>query len=189
MLDLYLDFFERPQAALRRVWASQPVGAGLLAYSLAGASLLFAQAFLGPLPSPRWMLWAVALWCVWEILTGLMTAAAVHFAAEWMGARASGSGLFVLLGMSELVWALAVPLTLILEAFRVQGPGQVLVFLGLGAASFALKLRSVRDHYGLTAGKAAAALIAPYALYSAATFVFFIIGVWTLAALAHGFFS
>lgn len=179
-LELFLDFFERPEAARRRVWAGRTFGSALAAYAVAGTSLLFAQAFIMPLPSPRWLPWALALWCAFEALMGLGCAATVHFAAEAMGARASGAGLFTLMALSQLVWVLAVPAALLLEAARIQGPGRLLVFLLLGALSFLYKLRAVQGHYGLSRGRAAAALLAPFALLAAAALVCSIVGVWAL---------
>ncbi|MBI5202864.1 MAG: hypothetical protein HY925_14830, partial [Elusimicrobia bacterium] len=79
------------------------------------------------------------------------------------GNHGSGVGLFVLVGLSELGWALVLPTALILRALKLDSILSVgLVLMIAGVFNMRLKARSVRHIYGLSATKAWGLLMLPY---------------------------
>ncbi|MBI4050909.1 MAG: hypothetical protein HY400_00225 [Elusimicrobia bacterium] len=162
-LDILYDFFEFPDYAAQRVQEIKPVGLGLLAYGVAGGSLFLAQAlsdrflFL----DPSMPLFIVT--CLGQLACGFFLTAALHLLTEVSGGQGSAVGLFILFGLSDLVWALAVPLCLILGLFLpVRGWIFSVLFMFLGFANFYLKARSIHDNYGVSSGKAWMLLSLPY---------------------------
>ena len=188
-IELFFLFFEDPKLAVRHVWSRRPVGLGVLAFGIAGAGLLFSQGLFRPLPSVYWLPWAVGFWWGWELVWGLLLACVSHFLAESWGGRGSGICLFILFGLSQLVWALAVPLALILKALGLGVGGWLSMLALLGAASLWFKIRSVRDHYSLPGHKAAAILLIPYLLAGVAAAAGAVVGVWSLASVFSGWLS
>lgn len=187
MLDLFLDFLEAPERAARHVVEARPVRAGVLAFAVGGASLLASVGAFAPLPTLRALPWAAGLWAGWELAAGLLTASVVDFMLSDGGRR--GTCLFVLLGLSELAWAVFLPVGLLVLAARLGLPGWLFAFSVFFAASLWLKVRSVRDVYGVPPLKAAAALGGAYALFGAALAAGAVVCLWGFGSLAAGLFS
>jgi hypothetical protein len=187
-MELLLDFFEAPDRALATVVEQRPIRSGVSAFAAGGASLLFATGLFQPLPALRWLPWAIALWGGFKLLSGYLTASVVHFIVS-KPKDDRGPLLFVLLGYSELVWTLLVPIGLICLAVRWGVGGWLFFFIALEFWSFWLKIRSVRDLYEVPTFKALAAVSASYGLFAAAFLAGVTVWVWGFGALVMGFFS
>lgn len=189
-MDLYLDFFERPADAVRRVQERRPVALAVLALILAGASQLAAQGMFRPLPGLSVLPWAVGFWCVWKLLSALWLAALTHYVAESWSERPpspdSGVPLFVLFGFAELVWTAFVPVALLVRLATDSLAALLFVAAVLVLAAFSLKARAVRDLYGFAPSKAAIVLAGPYLAAGAALGMSFGVGLWSLASLVAG---
>lgn len=163
--DLLADFIEEPQRAAESVRVRCPWGLGVLSFAVAGASLWLARAVVGVSPLAISGSATLMLGCLWQVFLGAVTASVFHLLAEAGGGRGSVGGLFVLLGLSSLVWTVALPAALILRALFLTGwPVTFAFFAALGLASFRLKARSIQDNYGIGRGKAWLVLISPYIL-------------------------
>lgn len=161
--EVLAEFIEEPKHAARLVAERKPWPLGLAAFFVAGGSLFLSQAvsrhFL-PVASGPASLLAV---CLWTLVCGFMLTAALHLLADAQGLAGSGVALFVLVGLSELVWALVLPASLILRAARADSFFTLLPLLGLaGIVSLRLKARSIRHVYGVSAAKAWSLLMLPY---------------------------
>lgn len=162
-LELLAEFIDEPQKAARLASERRPWPVGLAALMVSGGSLFLAQAvsrhFL-PVASGPASLVAV---CLWSVLTGFLLAAALHLLADAYGHAGSGAGLFVLIGLSELVWALVLPCALVLKAGRLDSIPALMALLSLaGLLNMRLKARSIRHIYGISATRAWGLLMLPY---------------------------
>lgn len=178
-LAVFCEFIESPEVAAERVRRVPLTAWGVLAYVFAAASLYLAQAVLGKPAFLGVSGFSLALACFWSVAAGILLAAVIHLFAEALGGTGRALPLFVLLGFSELVWALVVPATLILQALA---PGSIwtcrLLFAAVGCAALVLKARGIRLNYGLPKLQSWVALLAPYAAMAALAMLFMAAAVW-----------
>lgn len=163
-LDLLGDFVESPSIAGPAIRERSPFGLGVIGFLIGGLSLFLAQSlsrhfFLLP-AGPV----ALILICLWRLLFGVLMTGVLHLLAELSGGRGSSVGLFAFLGLSDLVWALALPFVVLL---RLIGWSQswfaVWVMLTvLGCFCVALRAKGLRENYGLTPGLSWMLVCVPY---------------------------
>ena len=162
-LELVFDYFEDHVRVAAQVNERRPIFLGLFCYVLGGVSLYVAQALaqrLYVLPY-SWSFCALAV--LWELGAGFLLAAALHLIVELGGAAGSAASLFVLLGMAELSWSLAVPLVLLARLFfRESSLAVTVALLAVAFWSLTLKARSLRDNYHIGLGRAWLSLGLPY---------------------------
>lgn len=163
-LSVIADFIEAPEEAARRTRESPRIAAALLAFVAAGTSVFLAQAVAGRGGAlwSLWVSWAIA--CLWHLLSGAAMTSFLHLSAETVGGRGRALPLFVLVGLSDLGWALALPAVLIARVFfpDASWPSWVLLALA-GLLVLCLRARSIRLNYGLSAGRSWVAVSIPYA--------------------------
>lgn len=163
-LDLIAGFIEEPERAAEAVRRERPVAAGLLCFVLAGTSLFLAAQFLWRgsfLLPPSPLSWA--LLCLWRLAAGFLMAGTLHLLADAFGGEGRASSLFVLFGLSELPWSLALPAALLLRLSPWDGRLAPWLLLSVvGTISLSLKARSLGWNYGLSSGKAWLLLLSPY---------------------------
>ncbi len=161
--EVLAEFIEEPKHAAKLVTERRPWPLGLAAFLVSGASLFLAQTasrhFLPVAMGPA----SFVATCLWTLVCGFLLTGALHLLADAQGHAGSGVGLFVLVGLSELVWALILPASLILRAVRLDSIlSAALLLLIAGVLSMRLKARSVRHIYGISATKAWSLLMLPY---------------------------
>ncbi|MBI5244002.1 MAG: YIP1 family protein [Elusimicrobia bacterium] len=163
-LDFLEDFLADPPAAARQVHRKPPIAAGLAAYVLSGMGVALAYAVFERglsfgLPWP-----AIIFSCLWQVITGALMTALFHLIADAAGGEGRASSLFVLLGFSSLGWSLLLPAALLCRAAL---PGAFwplpLLMLSAGLVALWLRVRSVKDNYGIGLGMAWLVVILPYA--------------------------
>jgi hypothetical protein len=183
-VELFYDFVERPEDAAETAAERPPVAFGVLAYCLAAATLFLTQTLTGGGVfgvSP----FGLGMFCLWNLASGILVASLVHVFADGMGGRGRVIPLFVMLGYSELGWALSLPGTLIVLALFPESVVLPFVPAALtGVLVFALKVRSIRLNYGFSRLQAALSLGAPYATLAAAVLLGFGGFLWMLVAAA-----
>ncbi|MBI4424739.1 MAG: hypothetical protein HY554_13485 [Elusimicrobia bacterium] len=162
-LEILAEFLDNPARAARLASERRAWALGLLCLAASGGSLFLAQAvtrhFLPVASGPG----SFAFVCLWSVLGGFLLAASLHLLADSWGLAGSGTGLFVLIGLSELAWTLVLPVALVLKALGLDSWFTAFLLLGLaGALSMRLKARSLRHVYGLTAPRAWSLLLLPY---------------------------
>ena len=160
--ELVYDFFEDHVRAAAAVRERTPLALGVTCFAFGALALFVAQASAGRLfLGFSWI--SLCLMIVWDLLSGFLLAAVLHLILAMGRTQGSAAGLFVLFGMANLVWVLAVPLVLIVKALAPDsGTALTVVFLALGLLGFALRARSVGDNYQISLGRAWATLSLPY---------------------------
>lgn len=167
--DALYGFYESPAGAAAAWGERAPAGLGIAAFMLCGVSLVVSQSLVGGAARHLFglMPWAVVLAgaALAPVVFGFLAAGVFHLTAEMLGAaRGSARGLFVLLGLSDFLYVLYLPLVFATEVFL---PGAELLrglgFAALTLGAFALKVASVRGNYGLGAGRAVVVVFLPYA--------------------------
>ena len=150
-LELVFDYFEDHVRVAAQVNERRPIFLGLFCYVLGGVSLYVAQAL------------AQRLYVLPYSWSFCALAAALHLIVEMGGAAGSAASLFVLLGMAELSWSLAVPLVLLARLFfRESSLAVTVALLAVAFWSLTLKARSLRDNYHIGLGRAWLSLGLPY---------------------------
>jgi hypothetical protein len=181
-IELLEDFLLDPPRAAEDVRRKPPLFTGLLSFVLGGLSVALAFAVLqkGGAFGGVWP--AAALTCLWHVFSGAVMTALLHLIADAAGGEGRASSLFVLLGLSNLGWTLILPAALLSRALL---PGSVwpfsLMFLFAGGLTFLLRVRSVRDNYGIGIGRAWLAVLLPYAALFALAFLALALAMWGLA--------
>lgn len=162
-LELLFDFFEDHAKAAAAVRQRRPLALGMLCLII-GAVSFFASLCLTGRIAPMPFGWiSMSLFILWELATGFMLAAVLHMICDMEGNSGSASGLFILLGMANLVWALLVPATMLLmAAFPRNHWPLTATFLLVGYFNLSLKARGLRDSYGVSLGRSWMTLILPY---------------------------
>ncbi|MDD5656066.1 MAG: hypothetical protein PHF00_02285 [Elusimicrobia bacterium] len=162
-MELVFDFFEDHVKAAAAVKARRPLALGVLCFMLGALGFFTAQELSGRLVLLPFGGIGFALFLLWELGAGLVMVAVLHLIADFQGRPGSASELFVLFGMAQLVWGLAVPAVLVLLALAPtwRWPAGA-AFLLLGLASLSLKARSIQDTYQVSLGRAWFNLILPY---------------------------
>lgn len=187
-LDILTDFYESPSQGAREILERAPVGLGVACFLLSGATLTVAHALKGG--GALWMFkllpWAAVLVAsgLAPLAGGFLMAGVLHLTAELLGARqGSAVGMFILLGLCQLLYILYLPVVLTTEIFSASpGAWRGLALFALGLVSLGLKVASIRSNYGFSTGRAGAVLVLPYV---AALFL----GLGALAAALGGVLS
>ncbi|MBI5208795.1 MAG: hypothetical protein HY927_02330 [Elusimicrobia bacterium] len=162
-IELVFDFFEDHTRAADHVRHFKPVGFGILCFAMAALSVFLAQAVSGKL-SPFSFSWvSLGLMVVWQLALGFLFTAVLHLVMEFEGIQGSAASLFVLMGLTSLVWSAAVPVALVLRLAAPKSPWIWTVgFLAVGLFSLGYKARSIQDNYQVSAARAWGTLFAPY---------------------------
>ncbi|MEK7745815.1 MAG: hypothetical protein AAB576_04055 [Elusimicrobiota bacterium] len=162
-LSVIADFIEAPGEAARRTRESPSISAALLAFLAAGTSVFLAQAVAGRGGTfwSLWVSWAIA--CLWHLVSGAAMTSFLHLSAEAVGGRGRVLSLFVLVGLSDLGWALALPAVLIARVFfpEASWPSWILLPLA-GFLVLSLRARSISHNYGLGMARSWVAVSIPY---------------------------
>ena len=147
-IDVFYDFIEDPERAAQAVRHDAPLVLGVCAYLLSAGSLFLAQAISGKtgLFGLSWISLTFVL--VWSIGIGILQTGLVHLIAEVCGGKGRAISLFVMLGFSELGWALVLPGVLVVQAFFPDTRfGLPIVSFLVSLIVLLLKVRSIRLNY------------------------------------------
>lgn len=162
-LELLYDCFEDHVKAARHIEERRPLAFGVLCFALGGAGLFAAQALAERLVLLPFSWYSCALVVLWELAAGFLLTAVLHLILDMGGFRGSAAGLFVLLGVAELAWTLALPLLLLSRLAGPRSPWAATgIFLFVGLLSLSLKARGIKDNYGVSLGRAWLTLSLPY---------------------------
>ena len=177
MLHTLAAYLQSPAAEARALCREPRVSAGLWGYVVGGVSFAVASGLAGT----SVFSWPFCIFSVFErLLWGFLLSAFLHILLEMMKGRGRALGLFTVFGLADFVWALAVPVLLILRLFLpVNGLGVWAAILAFGAADFFLRAKGLKDGYAVGWGRAAFAIVSPYLAVAA-----LIAGIAALAILA-----
>ena len=162
-LELIYDYFEDHVRFAAQARERRPVAVGILGFLIGGLSVLVAQALTNRLHLLSFSWTSLVVLVIWKIVAGFLLAAVLHLILELQGLKGEVVGLFILFGLADLAWALAVPVVLVLKA---MGGSRWLVtgaFLVIGFLSLSLKARGLQDSYKISPGRAWFTLGLPYA--------------------------
>lgn len=161
-LELIYDYFEDHVRLAAHVREKRPVAVGVLGFIVGGLSVFVAQALTNRLHVLSFSWTSLIVLVVWKLVAGFLLAAILHMILELQGQRGDVVSLFVLFGLADLAWALAVPLVLVLKACSASPWLVSAAFLLVGFLSLSLKARSLQDGYRVSSGRAWFALGLPY---------------------------
>jgi hypothetical protein len=163
LFELLYDYFEDRTHAAALIRQRRPYALGLLG-ALAGAG----SAFVAKAAADRLILlpfsWpSLLLVLLWQTVLIFALTAVLHLLLDMTGARGDAGALFVHLGLSELAWLAALPVTLVALALFPHSMWPLRFgLLGVALWSLALKARGLRDEYGVGEARAWATLALPY---------------------------
>lgn len=161
-MELVFDFFEDHVKAADAVKARRPLALGFFCLGLGTLSFFVAMALSGRLGMLPFGWIGFSLLLLWEIGAALLLAAVLHLIVDFQGRQGSVSELFILFGMANLIWGLAVPLALVFMAMPGAKHWPSAAFLLIGLANLSLKARSLKDTYRVSTGRAWVTLALPY---------------------------
>jgi len=188
-LETLFDFFEDFPQAAKSIRRNPPFLLGTFGYVIAGLSLFLAQSLGRSIPVSSSLSISVGFYCMWQLGMGFVLTSLIHLVLEIGGVRGSALGLYVLLGLSSLVWTLAVPATLLstllLPSSRWIGP---VLFLVLWLLTLVLKTFSVAKNYEIGLGPAWLVLVLPYLLAIPLLLFLFVLVIWGISVQFLRFF-
>jgi len=189
-LDLIEDFLLDPPGAAEDVRRKPPLARGLAAYLLGGLSVALVSTLFGSARGFAWVWPSIALACLWHVFAGAVMTAIFHLIAEAVGGEGRASSLFVLLGFSDLGWALVLPGALLANALRPDSywPLPLLLLIG-GLLTFWFRVRSVGHNYGLSMARATMVVVLPYGAAAVLSVVVLLLAAWSMVAQAIKLFS
>lgn len=162
-VELIYDYFEDHVRAAAAVNERRPVALGVLCFLVGSLSLFLAQALAQRLHLFSFSWASLILTFGWKVAAGFLMAAVLHLILEIFGVKGSAVALFVLLGLADLSWVLALPLVLLARlVFERSSWAVTAVFFGVGLLCLSLKARSLQDNYRIGAGRAWLTLGLPY---------------------------
>ena len=164
LLEFLYDYFEDRAHAAALIRQRRPYALGLFGALLGGVSLFVANALAGRLSLFSFSWPSLALTLMWQLAFLFATTAVLHLLLDMTGARGDAGALFVHLGLAELAWLAAAPAALVVQALAPHPTWPLrLAFFAVWCWSLALKVRGVRDEYGVTEGRAWITFLMPYA--------------------------
>jgi hypothetical protein len=181
-LDILFDFIEAPKRAAESVREDPPLGLGLAAYVASAVGLFLANALAG-----RFQLFGVSwvsllVTCLWHVLIWLMMSSLLHLVAEAAGGEGRALPLFVLLGLSNLVWTLALPGVLLVQALELPRLAISLLFSIIGFLGLYLQARSIGHNYQVSPAQAWITLAVPYLGAGALILLMISLAIWGVIA-------
>lgn len=189
-LNIFYDFIEAPERSAAALREDPPVGLGLAGYLFSALGLFLAEALTGKTGLLGPTLVGLSAILVWHLGSGVVQTALAHIVSEASGGRGRVLSLFVLMGLSELGWALVLPGVLVMQAFFPEARWSVhLVFGGAWLVVVWLKLRSIRQNYGFGALPACFALLFPYVALAGSMAFVLLIAIWSSVQKLSGLFG
>ncbi|MBI5630999.1 MAG: hypothetical protein HY921_08960 [Elusimicrobia bacterium] len=162
-LSLVYDYFEDHVRAAALINERRPLAFGILCFLIGGLSLFMARALGQRLVFLSFSPGSCALALLWEVACGFLLTATLHLILEMGRIKGNAAGLFVMLGLADLSWALCVPLLLVGQwLIPHAGWTASAVFSLAGLLNLSLKARSLQDNYHIGAGRAWLTLGLPY---------------------------
>src|SRR5262249_9065597 len=143
-----------------------PFGLGIFCFLISGLSLFLAESMSRHfLPVPSGPIGLSLIW-IWRLGIGILMTGFLHLLSELIGGHGSAFGLWVLLGLSDLIWALALPIVLFLRIIGLAHNTFVVwaMLTVLGFGSLALRAWGIRQNYGLDPARAWTLTCIPYIL-------------------------
>jgi hypothetical protein len=167
VLEFLYDYFEDRAHAAALIRQRRPFALGLLGALVGGTSAFVAAALAGHMHIFSFSGPSLMLTLLWQVAMLFVLTAALHLLLDMTGARGDAGALFVHLGLSELAWIAYAPLTMIMQALFPQSSWPIfLALLLVWVWSLALKVRGLRDEYGIGEARAWLTLGLPYALFA-----------------------
>jgi hypothetical protein len=178
-IETIYDYFEDHQKAATSVNETRPLLFGVLCFALGGVSLFISHTLSQRLTFLTFSWSSLLLTMLWQVSAGFVLAAVLHMIMDIQGRKGSAGSLFVLLGLANLVWALAVPFILLARLFfpDKNWPGSV-IFLGVGFLVLSLKARSLRDNYHVSTARSWVSLAMPYVALIVAALIGLSLALW-----------
>jgi hypothetical protein len=171
-ISVFYDFMEDPERAAQQIRQDPPVLLGFFAFLVSSFSTFLAEALTGRLGFLGASMLSMSIAILWHLGIGLLQAAVVHVVAEASGGEGKVVPLFVLLGLSELAWALVLPGVLVVQAFFPDSPWAIAgLFFAVSLIVMYLKVRSIVLNYGFGVLQALFALIFPLLAAAASLFM------------------
>jgi hypothetical protein len=165
-LDLLTDFVESSDHGVAKIREHAPFGLGVACFLVSGLSLFLAQSLSRHfLLMPVGPIALILIW-IWRLGIGILMTGLLHLLSELNGGKGNAVGLFVFLGLSDLVWTLALPVVLMLRLAGVAHNMFVVCMMltVIGFGSLALRAWGIRENYGLDSARAWALVCVPYIL-------------------------
>ena len=168
-LELVYDYFEDHMRAASLVNERQPLALGVLGFLAGALSLFLAQALTHHLFFLSFSWSSCVLMFLWELLSGFLWTGVLHLILEMGSIKGSAAGLFVLLGLADLSWALALALALLASLLMTRSSWiSTGIFPLVWLLRLSLKARALQDNYHISSGRAWLTLSLPYAVATSA---------------------
>lgn len=172
-IELLYDYLEDHVRAAAAIRERKPLAFGVVCFLFGGVSLFVAQALASRLHVFGFTITSALLAALWKVVAGFVLVSILHLIVEMSGKTGSAASLFVLFGLADLSWAVAVPAVMIARALSAPAWAVTAIFLMIGLVQFGLKARGLQDNYQLAPSRAWLTLSIPYLATVALTLVMF----------------
>ena len=175
---------QTPKESLKEIIREQKFSYACFGYAFGIISLYFAIK-LGNQNSASFIsfFFAFIFWFISNVILNFVLAALCNIFLEITGNKSSAVGIFILLGLSQIVWTSLIPCFMIARALPQIMPLTSLAVLGIIILQIYFVLQAIKHLYGISSVSSLIAFIISFILPFVASFCFFIFMVGLLISL------
>ncbi|MBR4508238.1 MAG: hypothetical protein IKP23_02030 [Elusimicrobiaceae bacterium] len=184
-MKILTEFIQNPEICLKNLAEGKKLSYACFGYAFGIISLYFAiKLGFNTTGSIVGFAFAFIFWFITNIILNFVLAAICNTLLEMTENQSSSLGIFIFLGLSQVIWSLTIPCFLIAKAFPLMLPFVPLLVLGIIAAQIYFVLNAIKQVYGIARSTSMIAFMGSFVLPFAACFFFLCFMIGFIAALA-----
>ncbi len=142
------EFVNNPIIFLKNITEGKKLSYACFGYALGIISLYFAiKLGCQNHASVIGFMFAFVFWFITNVILNFVLAAICNTLLEMTDNKSSALGIFIFLGLSQIIWTLAIPFLLIARAFTEILPFMPLIILAIIAAQISFVLNAIKQVY------------------------------------------
>ena len=178
------EFTQNPKGFLENIVRKNKLAYACFGYAFGIISLYFAIKLGGQKnASLATFFFTFIIWFIANIILNFMLAAICNLLLELTEKKSSALGIFILLGLSQIIWTLLVPCFIFAYAWPQIAPFSTLFVLAIIALQIYFVLNTIKQIYGISKVSSLVAFVFSFILPFAAGFCFIVFITGLLIAL------
>lgn len=178
------EFIQNPKIFLENTIKGKKLSYACVGYALGIFSLYFAiKLACQNRASIPGFIFAFSFWFITNVILNFVLAAICNTLLEMTENQSSSLGIFIFLGLSQIIWALIIPFLLIANAFPLITPFIPIIALAIIAGQMYFVLNSIKQIYKIPRSASMLAFVGAFILPAVAGFFFFCFIIGFIVAL------
>ncbi len=178
------EFVQNPTMFLTEITERKNLSYACFGYAFGIISLYFAiKLGCQNRASVAGFIFAFAFWFITNVILNFVLAAICNSFLEITKNKSSALGIFTFLGLSQIIWTLAIPCLMIARAFPISRLFMPLVILGIIIGQIYFVLKAIKQVYEIKQSVSLLAFVGAFILPMVAGFFFFCFIIGFIVAL------